>query len=102
MGIAREVIAPSLAPSKPSDRVTESIKRFDAEISRLSESLPDYALFADLPGAGPTRPAAAATKPPCVLWPSNGSASSSAAGKTASLTTNHATSPLSESMAKAG
>lgn len=34
--------------------VTESIKRFDAEIARLSETLPDYALFSPLPGAGAT------------------------------------------------
>jgi len=29
-----------------------SIARFDSEIARLSEALPDYALFSDLPGAG--------------------------------------------------
>jgi transposase len=34
--------------------VSTSIARFDAEITRLSEGLPDYALFSELPGAGAT------------------------------------------------
>lgn len=34
--------------------VSASITRFDAEITRLSEGLPDFALFAELPGAGGT------------------------------------------------
>jgi len=36
-------------------RVTlQAIERFDAEIAAVSETLPDYALFRALPGAGPT------------------------------------------------
>ncbi len=36
-------------------RVTrEAIERFDTQIETVSQSLPDYALFRALPGAGPT------------------------------------------------
>jgi transposase len=36
-------------------RVTlQAIERFDAQISTLSQTLPDYPLFRNLPGAGPT------------------------------------------------
>jgi transposase len=34
--------------------VSSSIRHFDAEIARLTESFPDYALFSKLPGAGAT------------------------------------------------
>jgi transposase len=34
--------------------LSASIARFDAEIEKLVEKLPDYQLFASLPGAGPT------------------------------------------------
>jgi transposase len=34
--------------------LSTSIDRFDSEIAKLVEKLPDYQLFADLPGAGPT------------------------------------------------
>jgi hypothetical protein len=34
--------------------LSTSIARFDAEIARLTDKLPDYALFEALPGAGPT------------------------------------------------
>lgn len=34
--------------------LSASIARFDTEIARLTDKLPDYALFEALPGAGPT------------------------------------------------
>ena len=34
--------------------LSASIARFDEEIARLAPQLPDYELFADLPGAGPS------------------------------------------------
>jgi hypothetical protein len=147
--------------------VSASIKRFDAEVARLSESLPDYGSSLSCPArarrwppvcwrplvsagsaspmhqpprsasasrrsssvaatragctgasaaasfcgrrswsgpvklslaaagrkrsTSPTRRAGAVIKPPCVLWPSNGFASSTGAGATASPTTNPAT-----------
>lgn len=143
-----------------------SVARFDEEIARLVAKRPDYDLFANLPGAGPTlaprllaafgerrdrfenasavqkcmgiapilersgnkswihwrygcsrfqrqtfvewagqtspgrfgprpsttpiAPAAVVIRQPCARWPSSGSASSTAAGSTASPTTSHA------------